>query len=54
MRKILICQYCNKEVKEDEAVHNGRCDEPRYDGEPVWHIECYEKEHDYARDKGLL
>lgn len=54
MCKKLVCAYCGKEVSEDEAVRNGRYDEPHYSGEPVWHLECMDEEYDYARDKGLL
>ena len=50
----LICQYCGKEVKKEEVVRNGRFDEPHYKGESVWHLDCYEKEHEYARDNGII
>lgn len=50
----LICKYCDKWVNKEEAVRNGRYDEPHYSGEPVWHPECLEKEYEYARDKGTI
>lgn len=55
MKDKKICEYCGKEIKDGEsACRNGRYDEPHYTGEPVWHLDCYEKEHDEAREFGFI
>ena len=42
-RRIMkICDYCKKEIKENELY----CTNNRYDwfyieGEPIWHLDCY-------------
>lgn len=46
-----ICEYCGKEIKNNEYCRNGRYDEPHYIGEPVWHLDCYAKAVDEAREK---
>ena len=51
MREKLICEYCKKEIKnKKECCHNGRYDEPYYEGRPVWHLDCYSKAIDEARE----
>ena len=40
-----VCTYCGKEIKENQRYCSTcRYDEPYYEGESIWHLDCYEKD----------
>lgn len=46
-----ICDYCKKEIKQNELYcTNSRIYEPHYEEEPIYHLECYSKAVDKARE----
>lgn len=46
-----ICDYCKKEIKENELYcTNNRYDESYIEDEPIWHLDCYSKAVDEARE----